>query len=157
MTRRLTVAEREHLAAVAALGCLICAMPAEVHHIRHQVGAGRRASHFKTIPLCPTHHRLGNHGVAIHAGKKTWEAKFGTELELLEKVKGLLGGCQTATVSKSRGPRAAGRTRKLSVLRQSVHLDRWQPPKRPIPSKPFQTNRSGPFKKTMGGKTVRRT
>lgn len=75
---------------VAELGCLVCKMPAECHHIRYQVGAGRRSSHFQTIPLCPTHHRLGNHGEAIHAGKVAWECKFGNELELLTQVQEML-------------------------------------------------------------------
>lgn len=78
------------MARVAALGCLICRRPAEVHHIRHQVGAGRRSSPYQTIPLCPEHHRHGNRGVAIHSGKVTWERKFGTELELLEQTRKLL-------------------------------------------------------------------
>jgi hypothetical protein len=51
---------------------------------------GQRASHFETIPLCADHHQHGGHGVAIHAGKKTWEERFGTELELLEKVRGMI-------------------------------------------------------------------
>lgn len=76
-------AEREHLAKVAALGCIICRMPAEIHHLRKGMGIGQRNSHFNVIPLCPNHHRTGGHGVAIHAGQKTWEANFGTESDLL--------------------------------------------------------------------------
>lgn len=95
--RRHTKAEKTHLDAVASLGCIACRKlgvmnsPAECHHPRTGVGAGRRSSHFDAIPLCPRHHRLGNRGVAIHAGKETWEAKFGTELELLAEVTELLG------------------------------------------------------------------
>ena len=80
-------AEREHMGKVADLGCLICAMPASVHHITTGVGMGQRASHYDTIPLCPTHHQHGGYGVAIHAGKKEWESLYGTELELLDQVK----------------------------------------------------------------------
>lgn len=96
MKKKPTKAESEHMAKVAALGCIVrlwndrCGQPAECHHIRHQVGAGRRSSHFHTIPLCPTHHRHGNHGTAIHSGKVTWERKFGTELELLAQVREML-------------------------------------------------------------------
>lgn len=85
--KRATKAERDHMARVAALDCIICALPAEIHHITTGVGMGQRASHYDTIPLCHFHHRTGGHGVAIHAGKRTWEEKFGTELELLEKVR----------------------------------------------------------------------
>lgn len=86
----------EHMDKVADLGCIVCRneghgfSPAECHHPRTGVGAGRKSSDFDTIPLCPEHHRLGNHGIALHQGKKTWEARYGTELELLEQVRGLL-------------------------------------------------------------------
>ncbi len=50
---------------------------------------GQRNSHYMTIGLCHYHH-MGKEG--IHTiGRKTWEAKYGRELELLEKVRGLLG------------------------------------------------------------------
>lgn len=86
-------AEREYLNRVVSLGCIVCKnlghgeTPAHVHHMRTGKGMGQRASNYETIPLCPTHHQNGGHGVAIHAGQKTWEANFGTEIELLEQVK----------------------------------------------------------------------
>lgn len=87
-----TKAEREHIGSVAALGCIVCrnlgfgASPAEVHHIGNGT-PGKKASNFETIPLCPTHHRHGGHGVAVHAGRKAFEANFGTERELLEQTR----------------------------------------------------------------------
>ena len=66
---------------VAELGCCICQREAEVHHITTGVGMGQRASHYQVFPLCPDHHRTGGHGVAIHAGKKTWEGRFGPETD----------------------------------------------------------------------------
>jgi len=81
-----TKEEKEHLSAVAELGCLICQMPAEVHHILEGRGGGKRDNHFDVIPLCPKHHRTGGWGVAIHAGKKTWQAKYGSERALLDEV-----------------------------------------------------------------------
>lgn len=88
----MTKDEKKHLSRVAELGCVLCARlgypgtPAEVHHIRTQTGAGRRASHYDTLPLCPEHHRgnTGLHGL----GRKAFERKYNlTELELLEEVK----------------------------------------------------------------------
>ena len=74
------------MARVAALGCIICGAPTELHH--PSSGAmGKRSSHFDVIPLCPMHHRLGGYGVAVHAGKKSFEKRFGTEQELLEKTR----------------------------------------------------------------------
>lgn len=87
-----TKAEREHMTRVGRLGCIVCLnldygpTPAELHHPRAGQGTGQKASHMDVIPLCPTHHRTGGHGVAIHAGQKTWEAKFGTEAELLAQI-----------------------------------------------------------------------
>ena len=86
-------AEREHMGVIAGLFCIVCRnlrlgeSPAEVHHVRFLAGGGQRAGNLETIPLCPMHHRLGGFGVAIHAGRKTWEAKYGTEAELLEQTK----------------------------------------------------------------------
>jgi hypothetical protein len=91
-------AEREHLSRVAALGCIVCRnlnygeTPAEIHHIRTGQGVAQRADNFSSIPLCHSHHRTGGHGVAMHAGRRTWEKNFGTELELLEQVNNELGG-----------------------------------------------------------------
>lgn len=87
-----TKAERDHMGAVAALGCVVCRnlgfgeTPAEVHHIGNGT-LGKKASNFETIPLCEIHHRNGGHGVAVHAGRKTFEARYGTERELLEQTR----------------------------------------------------------------------
>lgn len=97
-----TTAERIHLGRVAALGCIVCRLqglgdaPAEVHHLKRNpetgahLGMGQRASHFHTIPLCPTHHRAGGFGVAYHAGPRQFEANYGTETELWAEVQRLL-------------------------------------------------------------------
>lgn len=90
-------AEALHLSKLTALGCCVCLRegfgptPAEIHHPRTGQGVSMRASHFDAIPLCPHHHRNGGHGNAIHAGQETWEAKFGTEEELLSWVRYELG------------------------------------------------------------------
>ena len=87
-----TKAERDHMGAVAALGCIVCrnlgfgASPAEVHHIGNGT-LDKKASNYETIALCPSHHRNGGHGVAVHAGRKAFEANFGTERELLEQTR----------------------------------------------------------------------
>lgn len=90
MPKRATKAERNYMDRVADLGCIICRRPAEIHHITTGIGMGQRASNWDVIPLCPEHHRTGGYGVAIHAGKKAWELKHGTELQHLETVKALL-------------------------------------------------------------------
>lgn len=52
---------------------------------------GQKASHYDTIPLCEAHHQTS--GNAIHLmGMRPWEAKYGTQRELIESTKGKLGG-----------------------------------------------------------------
>jgi len=92
-----TAAEKRHMAAVARIGCIACKTlqiftpNVEIHHVRTGRGMGQRSDHFHVLPLCHAHHRTGGHGVALHAGQRTWEANFGTEAELLEQVRGILG------------------------------------------------------------------
>jgi hypothetical protein len=91
----MTKAEREYLSRVADLGCILCkhlgyeGTPAEIHHIRTGTGAGRRASHYDTLPLCPEHHRgqTGLHGLGTKGFAKKYQL---TELDLLAQVKDLL-------------------------------------------------------------------
>jgi hypothetical protein len=81
-TGRATAAERAHMGRVAGLGCLLCGMPAEVHHIREGQGMAQRASNWLTVPLCPEHHRgmSGLHGL----GERGFERRYRlSELDLL--------------------------------------------------------------------------
>ena len=70
------------------LGCICCRQngiysPPSIHHTAGRTKDGNQ----KTIPLCGAHHQTGGYGVAFHAtGRKTWEAKFGTEESLLEQT-----------------------------------------------------------------------
>jgi len=83
------------MSAVAELGCSVCrrmgypGTPAELHHPRSGVGAGRRSSNWDVIPLCPEHHRgnTGVHGLGTKGFPKYWGF---TESDLLEDVKALL-------------------------------------------------------------------
>jgi len=92
-----TKAEREHFSRVAALGCIACRnadlgeTPAEIHHCSAGTGLSVRADSYHVIPLCHYHHRTGGHGLAIHAGRKSWERNFGTEAQLLAQVNSELG------------------------------------------------------------------
>ncbi|AUR89854.1 recombination enhancement RecA-dependent nuclease [Vibrio phage 1.133.O._10N.222.51.E4] len=83
--------EKAHIEKVVSLGCVVCSelgiqdSPAEAHHIGNGT-MGKKASNFEVIPLCPSHHRLGGYGVAVHAGRKAFESAYGTERGLLEIV-----------------------------------------------------------------------
>jgi hypothetical protein len=83
------------MSAVAELGCSVCrrmgypGTPAELHHPRAGVGAGRRSSNWDVIPLCPEHHRgnTGVHGLGTKGFPKYWGF---TEADLLEDVRQLI-------------------------------------------------------------------
>jgi hypothetical protein len=90
-----TLAEKKHLGRLAELGCAVCrrlghpGTLAEIHHLRAGTGAGRRASHWEAIPLCPEHHRgsTGLHGL----GTKGFPKHYGfSERDLLRDTAALL-------------------------------------------------------------------
>lgn len=96
MKRQATAAERRYMAAVAAMGCIVCSeclgyagTPAVVHHVHTRLGWGR-SSHYDTIPLCPLHHVAPNQ--SVHGmGRKEFTECFGkSEAELLAIVKARL-------------------------------------------------------------------
>lgn len=78
-------AEREWLNRVEELGCVICRGPAQIHHLlSRKRGMGTKASHYETIPVCFNHH-VGRKGIH-QIGRKTWEAKYDTEENFLQKI-----------------------------------------------------------------------
>lgn len=91
-----TKAEKLHFEKLVNIGCIVCIKEGygysqpEIHHLRTGAGGGQKSK--DTIPLCPQHHRIGGYGVAIHAGQKAFESKYGTELELLELTNTYLQG-----------------------------------------------------------------
>jgi len=91
----MTKIECQYLDHVARIGCIVCFhqgqdTPAEIHHIRSGLGMSQRATNFRVLPLCPIHHRIGGRGTAFHAGRRTWETRFGSEEELLKQLQRLL-------------------------------------------------------------------
>ena len=89
--------DKAHLNRVAEMGCCVCrneglgASPAEIHHIRTGYGVSQRAPHTEVLPLCYVHHRSKAGGqIGYHYSPAEFEARYGTELELLEQVRGML-------------------------------------------------------------------
>jgi len=80
-----------YLTAVAALGCMVCGQPAQIHHAkggsmrsRESAGTSQRTSDEVALPLCLNHH-TGAEG--IHTiGVLTWEVRYGSQLEMLIAV-----------------------------------------------------------------------
>ncbi len=92
-----TKAEREWMEAIGELSCMLsftgqCGGRLERHHITR---AGRRIDHMHTLPLCTWHHGPQTPlaiGEAVHKGKKMFEKKYGSQFELLKKLKEQLNG-----------------------------------------------------------------
>ena len=82
--------EKNHMRAVADLGCIICdkmgfpGSPAELHHIVSNTGMGKKASNYEVIPLCPNHHR--NSQESYHYSPKDFTDKWGRQEDLLEQT-----------------------------------------------------------------------
>jgi len=84
-------ADKLKMQKMVEFGCVVCRWyceendlpPCNIHHIRDKTGLGLKDS--EMIPLCHTHHqgKLGIHTI----GKKTWEARYGTQRELHQRLK----------------------------------------------------------------------
>jgi hypothetical protein len=79
-----TPAQKRRMARIQEHGCVICGMPAIIHHCHTYMGGGR--DHDKVIPICPEHHTNGGLGIALHAGRVRWERTFGTEDFFLKQI-----------------------------------------------------------------------
>lgn len=88
----LPAVDEGHLDRVRALGCVVCFnlgrgwVPACAHHLRTGYGEGQKAPDHEAIPLCAWHHQNGPIGEGFHNGTRTWQRRFGTELELLAQT-----------------------------------------------------------------------
>jgi len=94
--RKPTEAEKKFMDSVASLGCIVCKLegvysPASIHHIE---GRTKKGAHFKILGLCWFHHQSGTDDhthTSRHPHKAAFERRYGTEYELLEKTKELIG------------------------------------------------------------------
>lgn len=89
-----TVEESRWMDAIVAYGCIACRLdgraprPTCVHHI---LRGGVRMGHLFTLGLCDPGHHQGGESLGLisrHPWKARFEARYGTELELLERVRG---------------------------------------------------------------------
>ena len=81
---------------VRALGCIVCQgegvdSPAEIHHL---LMGSRRIGEDSVLGLCQIHHRgqiNTAEAVSRHPWRREFEARYGTEEELMEKTRKLCG------------------------------------------------------------------
>jgi hypothetical protein len=93
-----TKAEALFQRAVRDLGCIVCWLDMGIHdspcEIHHMLSGGRRMGEMYVLPLCPTHHRGGRNDsevVSRDHNQRRFEARYGTEMSLLEKTRELVG------------------------------------------------------------------
>lgn len=91
-----TKEEKAWLDAIGEIGCIVCKVhhdtftPASPHHIG---GKTKPGAHLNTIPLCGLHHQGGNdcaEYTSRHPYKARFEARYGTEAELIEITRGMI-------------------------------------------------------------------
>jgi hypothetical protein len=93
-------AEKKRWDQIAQLGCLPCKQDGFLNtlvSIHHVDGRTKPDAHKKVLALCAGHHQQGSNTnnpnmLAVHGNKARFEAKYGTQQELLTKTKELL--CQ---------------------------------------------------------------
>ena len=78
--RRGRVADKDYLAWIALLPCLVSGKRATVHHVRRY---GEPKNDRRTVPLAPEYHQIqaGPHTSIEALGKKKFEARYGIDLE----------------------------------------------------------------------------
>lgn len=96
--RAVTAAEKEYWSRLAGLGCIAC-MIDHVHtpevSIHHVDGRTKPGCHMLVLPLCGSHHQHRDDDpagrIGVHPYKARFEAKYGTQQELMDRCNHLLG------------------------------------------------------------------
>jgi hypothetical protein len=93
-----TSKEAQFMNAIAGLGCIACRkdgreeLIVSIHHID---GRTKPGAHFLVLPLCGPHHQQDDTDprarISLHGRKATFQARYGTERELLEECIEMLG------------------------------------------------------------------
>lgn len=93
-----TAAERRIMDKIGGLGCIACLKDGitnpfiSLHHID---GRTKPGAHLLVLPLCAQHHQQDDTDpmgrVAVHPNKARFEAKYGTQRELLAEIMEMIG------------------------------------------------------------------
>lgn len=94
-----TAAEARFMDAIGALGCIACKKDGRTNpavSIHHIDGRTKPGAHFLILPLCGPHHLQDDTDlrgrISLHGRKATFQARYGTERELLAECITLIGG-----------------------------------------------------------------
>ena len=99
-----TADEARFMDAIAELGCVACRkdgwenLDVSVHHID---GRTKPGAHLLVLPLCAGHHQAGTGAnptlIAVHPDKARFEARYGTQRELLAQCVAMLTNNEAAS------------------------------------------------------------
>lgn len=94
---RITKLDARRFLKLVELGCIACIKAGSGYRapdIHHVLRGGRRIGHQATLPLCPEHHRFPSNGKVVGPsladGSKVFEAKWGTQKDLLIEVNAMI-------------------------------------------------------------------
>ena len=103
--RAVTAAEKLLWTRLAALGCVACKKDGNFNthvSIHHVDGRTKPGCHQLVLPLCAGHHQDGTGEdktlIAVHPWKARFEARYGTQAELMDECAQALGEQQPAAV-----------------------------------------------------------
>lgn len=91
-----TIAEQSWISDMLQIGCIACIVdskPVSLPEVHHMLSGGRRLGHMFTLPICFFHHRSGRNDqevVSRDQNQRRFEARYGKESDLLEKVRQLV-------------------------------------------------------------------
>lgn len=97
--RAVTAEEKALWSRLAALGCVACMKDGNFNphvSIHHVDGRTKPGCHKLVLPLCAGHHQQGTGEdktmIAVHPYKTRFEARYGSQLELVEQCATLIEG-----------------------------------------------------------------
>jgi hypothetical protein len=88
------------------LPCIACLKDGWTNHVislHHIDGRTKPGAHFLVLPLCAEHHQQDDSDVrqriSVHGRKATFQARYGTERELLAECISLITNSEATTVA----------------------------------------------------------
>ena len=92
-----TAEESRFMDAIGALGCIACKKDGRINpavSVHHIDGRTKPGAHFLILPLCGPHHQQDDSDlrgrISLHGRKATFQARYGTERELLAECVALI-------------------------------------------------------------------
>ena len=103
----MTKAEKAYHNDIARIGCIACRKNGHFNDhvsIHHVDGRTKPGCQLKVLPLCGFHHQLGTEDdPSIHPWKARFEARYGTQEELMEECRRLVDMARLARLCRENG------------------------------------------------------